>query len=346
MNPAQTYWTLQFNQHAVNLSLTAPYNTIRLTAIPRTAAGDSLRGLGPVTYIAHDSTVSVDSAGVVIAHDVTTQTFIVATLQDPQQRITHQDTVFIQVTDTIPNSPLDTFSVQPAPGDSAKRSVDFVIVYFPGFPGGPGGFFWPAHATDAAGHTLCDVNSCALQVYYTSSNPEVATIDRMTGQVTAYMPGKVVLTATTWAYGVSTRDSLTFTIGHRLLYLNIIGLVQKARGVTAQFTAPQTISLSVGGVMLFKCAADNSCSSPVDVVFDHQTAIDSASYLYLFSTDIPQTGGGNIPAFGGDSAYNSEEGTPNADVYRARRFTAPGLYRYHSSVFPSDTLSILVQKDE
>ena len=342
LSPAQAYWALQLNQHAVNLALTAPYDTMRLAAIPRNTVGGALSGLGPVTYTSTDSTVTVDSLGLLTAHYPTSETFVVATLQDRRFRVTHADTVVIQVTQTPLAAP-DTFSLQPGPGDSAKRALDF---HGAGYA--PGSFPWPVHATDATGTTLCDATmGCPLLVFYTSSDPTVATIDRATGVVNTVNPGRVVLTATTWAYGVARRDSVEFTIGYKLSYAIPIALDIQSVAPTVGFVAPRTLIVGVGADITFGCLANlltPPCDKPVDIVFDHPAAIDTASTV-LFNGFIafPPTGSGNIAAFGGDSIHTIPDDLMN--VFRSRRFPVAGTYRYHSTLFPSETFEILVQKD-
>ena len=326
----QAYWALQLNQHAVNLALTAPYDTIHLTATPLTVSGTPLTGASPATFQVSDSTVTVSPSGLVTAHYVTTKTQVIAALT--VQGVTLRDTAFIQVTPTPTASPLDTFSMQPSAHDSAKRAVDF----------NAGTFAWPVHATDATGTTVCDTAACPLLVYYASSNPLVAAIDRTTGAVTAYDTGHVVFTATTWAYGVAERDSVDFTVGYKLSYTIFMTLAAVLGVLTLGFAAPKKLILGVGAVVTF-CTQTNK---PVDVVFDQPPAVvDTASCTVVPGDTIPPTGSGNIAAFGGDTS-SSGTGTPyiNSTDCAARRFPTPGIYRYHSTLFPSDTFEIDIKQ--
>ena len=316
------------------MSLTAPSNTIRLTATPLNANGAPLSGLGVVSYTAGDSTVSVDSTGLVTANFTTSGTFVVARLQDRKLNITHSDTVLIQVTQTPPAAPIDTFTLQPAKDDSAKRALDFGS-----FLGGTAGSFpWPAHVTDQAGSTLCDTTACSIQVYYTSSNPEVATIDRSTGHVVAIDTGHVVFTATTWAYGVARRDSVAFRIGYQLHFAVMMTLAMVLGVLTLGFKAPKVLILGAGAVVTF-C---NRNPQQADIVFDQPAAVDTASCQFSRQVFAPPTGSGNISAFGGDTTNTQAAIATDCAV---RRFPTPGVYRYHSSLFPSDTFEILIKKE-
>ena len=334
-----TYWALQLNHDALNMATVAPANTFRLVATPVNALGAPLPGAGAVTYSNTDSTVTVDSTGLVTARYATAGTFVVVSSQ--QQNVTLVDTVRIQVTDTIPQHALATFTMQPLGSDSAKRSLDFNTSNF--WPS-PGGYTWPVRATDGQGTTVCDSTACALKVHYTSSNPLVARIDPVTGHVTALDTGHTVFTATTVAYGVAWQDSVRFTVGYQLSYT--VGMVLSViLGVlTLGFVAPKKLILGVGAVVTF-C---NEAPRPVDVRFDlppgvDSTSVDSASCV-IQGTPIPGPHGiGNIPAFGGNYVVPLQP-QDTLDC-TARRFTKPGLYRYHSTLFPSDTFEISIQKD-
>jgi hypothetical protein len=344
---ATAYWTLQFTHHAINLALTPPYDTVQLTAVPRNAAGAPLAGLGQVTYTTMDSTVTVSPTGVVTARTVTPPggTQVIATLQDRLQRVTHADTVFIQIVQTPPALPLKTFSLQPALGDSAKRSFDFTT-NTTGF-GTSGVFLWPVTVTDAHGDSVCTVSACALQVSYTSSNPAVATIDPHTGEVRNIDTGHVVFTAATLAYGVAERDSVAFTVGYALNGTVYMTLAILAGVLTVGFVAPRKLLLGVGAVVTF-C---NKTPQPVGIAFDNPAAVDTASCGPVNGVFAPPTGSGDIPAFGGvmqlDTVFNPNGSINTIDtLYNnpadavCRRFNKPGVYHYHSSVLPSDTFEI------
>ena len=105
-----------------------PASTIQLTATALNANGEPLSGAGQATFSATDSSVTVSPSGLVTAHFVTQSggTKVVATMQ--QNNVTLTDTAFIRVTETAPAA-IATFSIQPAPGDSAIGPVG--TNYFP-----------------------------------------------------------------------------------------------------------------------------------------------------------------------------------------------------------------------
>ena len=327
-SPAQTYWALQLNQYALNLDLTHADSTFQLTAVALNALGTSLTGNdSTVHYSTNDSSVEVSPTGLVVARFTTTQATVYASLT--LQNITLTDTVLVQVTQTPPPSPIRTFSMQPAPGDSAKRANNGLD---------DDHFEWPVTATTVAGGTVCNANACTLLVHYTSSNPAIATIDPTTGGVTLINTGQLFFSATTWAYGVALRDSVAFTVGYSTIYTNHLTVAENLGVTTVNFSAPKTLILGVGAVVTFW----NQSPKPVDVVFDHPAAVDSASVNYFFQ--IPPTGGGNIVSFGGDTTSLIPE-IPylNMDNFVARRFSVPDTLRYHSSLFPSDTNELVIQ---
>jgi plastocyanin len=219
-------------------------------------------------YQAIDSSVTVDSAGLVTALYPTTQTQVIAKLQDVRQNMTHADTVIIQVTDTVPQYAPATFSIQPMPGDldSAKVAVDqpFVI--------NQGNQNLPVYAADAGGDSLCtDFSGCFIPVYFTSSNPAIASIDRTSGVITPNLIGHVTFYATTLVYGTVLSDSLPFEVGNRIsLARNQISVNAFTKGPPHAFS-PQTVTIGVGGRIVFLGVCEHAVDT-VDVAFDNLNA--------------------------------------------------------------------------
>jgi hypothetical protein len=346
MGASRAYWALQFNYHAVVLALTPPYDTVQLTATPVNATGTPLPGLGSVTYKATDSLVTVSSTGLVTAHYQTTGTLyttVSATLQ--AQGVTLTDTVFIQVTPTV--SKLKTFSIHPAPGDSARRPLDAAS------------FSWPATATDLLGDTLCNGAGCTLPVYYSSSDPLLASIDKSTAAVTLADTGHVIFTASTLVYGQLWRDSVRFTSGFANYTTVAIQPGTVGQRAVLTFSAPNPLIIGEGGNVLWtqpnvpSDASGNPVETPgldsIDVVFDDSTAAKAGQIggIYcsftgfvhdVFCTPTPPDSG-NIPAFGPDTAkYNAAQTSGDIapfllSVKQARTFPRAGNYHYHSRLY-------------
>ena len=352
------YWALQLNQHAVNMALTGSSNTMQLTATPVTASGTPLASAGPVTYTATDSTVSVTSTGMLTAHYRTPLTKVVASLQ--VKGVTLADTAFVQVVATAPLSPLATFSMRPGPEDSAKVTIDSGYVY------------WPVTATNRGGTTVCDGTHCPFLIAYSTSNPDRVVVHPIYGHTSssprivqfpdnAYFnflnSGHVYFIAETWAYGDSLRDSVDFTVG---LQLNIFNELTSTSGSSVSFSVTRKVTVGVGAVLTFQ----NNVPHPLDIVFNDPTGMDTASVFTAYQVlgPLPPTGTGNIPAFGGDTVCNTDSLTAYGldptvpyyctaykwlfvDAFRARRFKAPGVYRYWSSLGNSATYTIDVHDD-
>lgn len=350
-SPTQTYWALQLNQHAVILALTPPYDTVQLTAVPVNSAGVPLVGLGAVTYKSTDSALTVDSTGLVTAHFVTqgTPRLLIATLQDVHQRITHTDTVAILVTQT-PDT-LATFSLQPAPGDSAKRAID----YLDNFIYTQGQYVWAVTAIDAVGDTVCSDALCTIPVYYHSSHPTIATIDHATGIVTNLDTGRVMFTARSLVYGKVKQDSLEFTVGYALNEDVRINYKNNSDPNFNRlfFSLPSSqLIMGVGATVSFF----NATFQPIDIVFDNPATVDTASaYLGGFPFVSP-SGTGNISPFGGSynvfypcgtcTSLDSGVSLFDPNDYVGRSFPVAGTYHVSSTLSPSLTPFELVIRKE
>jgi len=198
--------------------------------------------------------------------------------------VTHADTAWIQVRPTP--SPLATFSIQPAPGDSAKVAYDYdfgvnkTVTVF---------------ATDITGNVLRDESTNDLLVNFVSKDKSIAEIDHLTGNVKLTNNiGHVVFYASTYAYGVVASDSLLFTIGYplRRVYNLILTCWKKTPGgvLSVDHFSPDSITIGVGGTVriLSGCSRDlDDVLTPdtLDLVFDDQTVVPDG--MFLITKDFP-----------------------------------------------------------
>lgn len=338
----QTYWSLQLNYRAVNLALNSLNDTVQLVATPMNPRGTSLTNLGEITWSVADSSVTVSPTGLMTAHFATPGTFVTARLK--AQNLTLTDTVWIQVTDTVPQHPVATLSMQSIASDSAKRSLDF-LSFDPNFGGLASGFPWKARITNVAGDTVCDT-VCPLLVYYTSLDPSVATIDSKTGRVQPRDTGNVTLTAMTYAYGVALRDSVRFRIGYTLNFYEDAITFTTLRGISrVGFTAPPVMILGVGAVVTWWYPYTSGIALPIDVVFDNPIGVDTATTNIFGQLVVPPNGSGDIAPWVCDTDPTTGACQFSLSLFRSRRFTVPGTYHYHSSLFPSDTFTIFIKND-
>jgi hypothetical protein len=302
---ANLYFALQLDQHAINMSLSPPSNTIQLSATALNQDGQPLADTGTVRFSASDSTVTVSPAGLVTAQYTNQSgvTLVIASLQ--KNNVTLADTAFIHVTASPPAAALATFSIQPLPGDSA------IVGY-------PGSYTVTVHATDANGQAML-FDPQDNFVYFSSSNPALVAVDRSAGQTSSGDTAHVTLVATTWAYGIAKRDSVHFLEGWPI---SAFVLLDSVVDLGAHFLPPSVV-LGVGGVVQFVRGiakrGDQFGSVGNDVVFDNPAAVDSASN---FCGNF--TGRGNI----------SPIDTVNACKWPARSFPVAGTYNFQSVLFP------------
>ena len=313
-DPGQRFWALTLDHHAVTLSTAATFDTIRLTATPRTVTGAALADLPVVTFTSMDQDrVQVDSSGLVRATGSGIGISVIASLT--QGDVTRADTVIINVTSDAPPPVFGGISIQPLEGDSAKNTVYATTVI-------------TARIIDTDG---ADIPNAA--VYYTSLDRTTAAIDPSTGVLFPVRPGHVTLVASATVYGVTKADTLLFTIGYPIVAFVSIAPRANANGQIVNVFTPSAITIGPGAIVYFTTAS----TSPTDITFDDPTNVAEDVQDCPFVPSL--CGTGNIDAFAADPS------DPAASVVgRARRFPVPGTYLYHSTIFGT-TGSIVVVND-
>lgn len=304
-NVSQMFWALTLDHHAVTLSTVAPYDTIRLTATPRNVSGEPLTGLSAPTFTSLDlQHAQVDSTGLVHARKAGATVLVVVRLADGN--LVHVDTAVIKVTNVAVPPVLASLSIHPDSGDSAKTAVDV----------------YRALATRALAADSTQISG--LSVYYTSSDPTTATIDRRTGLVQPIRPGHVTLIAEATAYGITRADTLRFAIGYPSLGLVRIEQLTNADGQVVTVFVPDRFTVGPGADFVFW----NRINLAADVVFDDPTnVVQSDTYCAV----APQLCGvGNVGAF--SAALDSAQAILFLPGLRARHITVPGTYTYHSTL--------------
>jgi hypothetical protein len=316
---ARMYWALTLDHHAVTLSTVAPYDTIRLTATPRTVSGEPLSDLPAPVFASLDlDRAAVSADGLVHVLKSGSRIPIMATLAVGNLR--HADTVLINVTDVAPPPVLAALSIHPLAGDSAKSALAISTTL---------------EARAIAGDSTAIFG---LVVYYSSLDRTIATIDRTTGAVQALRVGHVMMIATATAYGVTKADTLPFTIGYPVLQYLSITAQHNANGQTVGAFPPNSIIMGPGGAVWFS----NQTTIATDVTFDDPTNVLQVDAYCVppFSILFPLLcGSGNIEAFALDP-----EGPIASNGFRARRFPVPGTYPFHSTI--NGTSGTIVVVDE
>lgn len=311
-DPTRIYWSIGLNHRAVTMSTVAPYDTIQLVATPLTIDGQPVKGLPAPTFTSLDlQHIQVGANGLVRALGSGTGFPVVASLSIGND--THADTAIINVTDTTPAPVMQTLSIQPPPGDSAKVSAD-------GFT-----FIVPA-AYDAAGDSIPNIIA-----YFATSDSTIATATG--GELAPVRPGKVTVYATATVYGVTKSDSVAYTIGYPLLVqINIVPLPNAAGKIVGMFE-PSHQQVGPGGVVFF----GNANAPATDVTFDNPANVDQWDAECNVVPLPAPCGSGNIPAFAGQADSNT------GPTVRVRQFPVPGTYNFHSTISGS-TGSIQVMK--
>jgi hypothetical protein len=307
-DPAQVFWAITLDQHAVTLAMTPPFDTLALVATARNPSGTPLDGLGPVTFTSTDLTkVRVGPDGVLQAVAPGTRIRVIAKLQ--AQGVTNFDTVVVDVTPTAPASPVASLSIQPIPPDSAKLGNNAF------------GKLIEPRVTDADGNPFS-----GLLVDVVSLDPTMGFIsDRRIGTLGAQgQLGHARIVASATAYGVRVADTVTYRFGLPVAAVIEIHTGDMEGVPTATTFVPAGVRVGVGATVLWWFAPDH----PTDVTFD-EPAFAEEDPVGLNGIGA-LTGSGDIPTSTGCTFAN-----PDAlffECFRARKFTVPGVYRYRSVV--------------
>lgn len=312
-DPTTLFWQLTLDVRAATMSTVAPYDTLRITATPRTISGSPITDLPAPTYTSLDlDRAQVDSVGLVHVIDAGDQIQVVASLK--VDNILHADTLVLNVTNESPPT-MASFTIHPDVGDSAKTGATSNASVLP-------------RAYTADGTPIPDI-----AVYFTTSDPTTATIDRTTGFLSPIHPGHVDVYASTTTFGVTKVDTLPYTVGNPiLLVLNIVQRVL-SNGQTIPVFDPDTALLGPGAFVLF----GNQLGPATDVTFDDPTNVAQDDLYCSLAPTL--CGSGNIAPWMFDPTDPS-----GLSGIRVRQFHVPGTYTYHSELFGST--GVIVIADE
>ncbi len=242
--PDQYFAVLTLEHHAINLSTTAPYDTLTLHTI-RTM-GDGSVVPGEVTYSVNKPGISVTN-GILKAVSAVDSAVLRVTLT--YGTITRTDSAVVSVIGTAPNH-LHSFGLRLPTGDSAKIAVGVSKTI-------------PLIRASASGATLSP-----LLVSLVSSDTTIAamTPSGNTVSIIPRRPGRVVLSTSTFAYGTTWRDSLVFTVGWPIMF-GVPTIERFATGSVASVLdfVYRNITIGVGGCVVWTNA---SRTTDIDLQFD------------------------------------------------------------------------------
>jgi hypothetical protein len=313
---------LAFADHAINIATASPYDTLQVHVYAAMQDGSPVQGT--IIYSTKDTTkIRISPTGLLTALSPTSKAVIRASLT--YNGVTRSDSAIVSVVDGLPIR-LQALSLQPAPGDSAKCSVQ------------------PCSATlsknlelirhDSAGN---DMPGLAVTVW--SSDTSLAKIVQAGSQatVTPLAPGRVMLHVATNAYGVVKQDSLSFVVGWPIAALeDTYARMQTGTQDALLYFFPDTIVIGVGGCVMWQ---NMDSTRTIDVTFDDPSAASTPTgafgYCDLYGSARPGTG--NIPPWHGEPGnYLS--------WFAGRSFLHSGKYPFHSEV--NGTSGVVIVCDE
>jgi hypothetical protein len=333
VNAAQLPWTLSLNANAITMSLLAPYDTLQLTAVARTATGSPLTSTTAVTYTSSDSAVRVSPTGLLTARGASDGVVVIATAM--YQGIRISDTAIVSVTaDTLPK--MAGVDVALDAGDSAKfvayGNDYFYYFYDRNFSFGFKTLLVGVMDGDGSKlpHSQVELrtsDASRLNFYYGAGGNYPHSerfivsdryVDVKLGENSD--PGPVTLYATATVYGVTMRDSLSFVVTAPMVYLFTVQKTTPVGSTTPVFTvvpAVQTRPIGIGGWVWW---SNPNLDDSLDVVFDDPTAASPDVSRPEFNS-----GGGNIAPFAGALF----DWLPFPGV-RMRQFLRAGTFPWHS----------------
>ncbi len=296
--------------HAINLSVVEPYDTVTLKTVATMADGSLAPG--EITYSVDNPALSVQD-GILKANSAVA--YAIVRVTQTHGPVTRTDFAVVSVTDAPP-TPLGAFKIRVPETDSAKAAV------------GTTKTFALVRQSDAGD------NLSGLHVSIRSSDTTIAKISSSGDDlnVVPVRPGRVMLYATTFAFGSERKDSLLFTVGWPLSFhlptveTSVAGQLTKILDFTYQ-----NITVGVGGCVIW---TNRSYTLDLDIKFDNATHVaPAAACPFFFIRD--RTTSGNIAPYRAVEWDGVDESESYFDSvfspYQARTFTAQGTYPYKSS---------------
>lgn len=297
-NQTGIFWAVRLRDHAINLTPTAPTNTLQLSAVAVDETGKPYVGtIGPIVYSVPDtSSLSVSSTGLLTAKHAGTGLTVIVTLQ--VGTVTRADTAQVVVTDTV--IPVTTLSIHPV-NTPAVAAVGFFPDYLT--------------PVDAQGDPLPPI---AIAVR--SSRATVADVNPFNWSITARQQDTVTFTASTYAYSIRLADSVKYQIG--LPNGQVVTVKGRndtshtARDTAVALYIQDTVTIATGGSILWTAAHFG-----FSIDFDDPSAVKSSPALAA-SYAVPADSG-NIRIGPGQRYYF---------YYAARSFPNAGTYHYRDPV--------------
>lgn len=312
-DPTELPGTLRLSTHAITMSTAPHYNMVQLTAVLRSVAGAPLAGIPRVTFTSSDSSVRVDTTGLLTARSAKTGVLIIASLVVQGVRVA--DTARVSVTNVTNPPTFRQIKLALPPGSDTTMPVSNALAARYGFLTKT----LQVGALDSNGtkipNTGVAVSTSDRGQAYFNGTPSFVTGNKVTLQGSSIarvgVPFTVYVSAT--VYGVTLQDSLRITVVNQSNFVFTVKDSIPPGGASPIFTLGPipTQAIVVGGWIWWS----NMSSDSLDIVFDDST---------VASPDLaPQgmnSGGGNIASFKGNSVFGDTAATRSRQFLQAGRF--------------------------
>jgi hypothetical protein len=329
-DPAQVYWQLTLNHEAITLAMAAPFDTVQLEATARLFSG-TVHPIEPsVTYsvAGNDTSVIITPDGLLTAHVPTNGVTVYATGKVGNITLKDSVRVVVNAIPVIPAPPMlggIKLQLDGAPNLTVDCSRIESILSLP----------WVTLTAQPLDQATNPIPNTAVSL--SSSNPDVFTVSRYTGEITmsCVQPGRVMLYATTTVYGVSTRDSLEVLVTHpSVRQVELLSPDRNTPSAPCTF-AVKDVTIVAGGIVHWSNFVGCAIS---DIMFDSPSAASDAGDTPIYGGMlgiIPSTGSGNMTDIVVASCNKFDIVCALTKNTWVRRFQDPGEYRYR--VLPSNT---------
>jgi len=333
-DPRELFASVTFEHRAINLSTAAPYDTFRLTVMPRNALGEPMSGLPAPTFESSDTTrVQVTPEGLLRARRATDRgrpVEIVAKVI-AENNIAHADTAIVHVT-ADPNPP-GIQALRIAPDSASMLEVHL--------PTQGLGIYSLLHL--AAGMPLDEVirlmgmalipqffdesrrliisGADFIAVAFRSSNPDALAVHPWRGELHPYRLEHARIVARSVVYGVEVSDSVDVQV---VLPTHVgITIIEDEQGNLS--LEPKEVALSPNATVLWY----NTSERPVDIIFDRpEDVLEDPEFCDRLGGEFCDRG--NIAAFAGEPIEGIGDLTNLLNAIRLRRLPKPGVYTYRS----------------
>jgi len=311
--PDRFFAALTLEHHAINLSTVPPYDTVTLHATP--VMGDGSVTPGALTYRVSDPSLSITN-GVLKAENPVSLAYVYVTLT--HGTTTRTDSAIVSVSAGAPDR-LRDFGLRLSPGDSAKYAKGLA----------------PEKLIPLIRESESAANLPTLLVHLVSSDTTIARIAQSGNNVriTTERSGRVMLSASTFAFGTTWRDSLVFTSGWPLWVWQPTLERFTAGSLTKKLDfAFQDITVGVGGCVTWQNFSE---TIDIDVTFDDSLQVGAPSgHSNCAQVVLNPAIGGNIAPFRAIPYDGNPEHFLISFFSRvaARVFSVPGVFPYRSTL--------------